>query len=298
METTFKIAQISDIEILLPLVRDFYEYDGHHFNEGVVRTALTEFLNDASLGQVWFILTGETVVGYMVLTLGYSLSFGGRDAFVDEIFIRENQRGRGIGRQAFAFLETWGRQHGLKAIHLEVERVNSRARAVYQALGFAEQEQYLMTCWPGETSARYHFKTADLADFDTLLPLMQEQGIFNDEHSSRVGMKALLGNNNLGNVWLLQNEAGVCGYLVITYSYSLEFHGRDALLDQLYVRQGCQQSDLFLGAIQFARDMAGSMGAHALHIRIKRNEFKVQAAYRAAGFEDDDSYLMTKWIHP
>lgn len=296
MEATFRVAQASDIEILLPLVRDFYEYDQHHFDESVVRTALAEFLNEASLGQAWLILADGLTVGYMVLTLGYSLSYGGRDAFVDEIFVRESQRGRGIGRQAFAFMEAWGRDHGLKALHLEVERANSRARAVYQALGFAEQEQYLMTCWLEEKSVALSFKLAELADIEVLLDLMQEQGLCNDAFTSRASVEALLGNNTMGKAWLIQGETEWGGYLILTYSYSLEFHGRDALLDQLYLRPDYQQPEAEIKAVQFSTEMARAGGAHALHVRVKRREVTIQDVYRAAGFEDDDSYLMTKRI--
>lgn len=297
MEAAFRVAQPSDIEILLPLLRDFYEYDHHHFDEGVVRTALAEFLNDDSLGQAWLILTGDIIVGYTVLTFGYSLDYGGRDAFVDEIFIRENQRGRGIGRQTFAFMETWGRNHGLKAIHLEVERANHQARAIYQALGFEEQDQYLMTCWLGKKWEPDNIKVAELLDVDLLTSLVRERDLFhNAAPMSRTSVTELLNHNPLGRVWLIQDETEVCGYVILTYSYSLEFHGRDALLDQLHLRQNCQQADFTSRSILFAAKMAHSMGAHALHVRVKRNDTQTQEAYRQAGFEDDDSYLMTKRI--
>jgi hypothetical protein len=39
-------------------------------------------------------------VGCVVLTLGYSLELLGRDAFIDEFYLREVYRGRGWGRQA------------------------------------------------------------------------------------------------------------------------------------------------------------------------------------------------------
>jgi GNAT superfamily N-acetyltransferase len=150
MASLFKVAQPSDLETLVPLVRDYYEYDRHYFDESIVRAALTWFLNDETLGRAWLIEVNGVVVGYMILTLGYSLNYLGRDTFVDELFIQESWRGRGLGRAALAFLEAWGREHGVKALHLEVEQANTTARAVYQALGFEDHDQYLMTCWLGE----------------------------------------------------------------------------------------------------------------------------------------------------
>jgi GNAT superfamily N-acetyltransferase len=50
-------------------------------------------------------LNGDETIGYIVLTLGDSLEYHGRDAFVDEIYIRESHRGKGIGAQAIKFVE-------------------------------------------------------------------------------------------------------------------------------------------------------------------------------------------------
>lgn len=149
MEITFKTAKDTDIDLLALFVRDFYEYDQHHFDETIVRAALTRFLSDETLGQTWLILADGEAVGYMVLTLGYSLSHPGREAFVDEIFIQESHRQRGIGRQALAFAEAWCRATGVRALHLEVERENTKARAFYRAIGFENHDQYLMTYWIG-----------------------------------------------------------------------------------------------------------------------------------------------------
>jgi len=37
---------------------------------------------------------GPEPIGYMILTLGYSLEYRGRDAFVDELFVVESRGGR------------------------------------------------------------------------------------------------------------------------------------------------------------------------------------------------------------
>ena len=84
-------------------------------------------------------------VGYVVLTLGFSLEFHGRDAFVDEIYIRAQYRGRGIGGKALAFAEGACRSLGVRALHLEVERKNTAAQAVYRKVGFKDHDRYLMT---------------------------------------------------------------------------------------------------------------------------------------------------------
>ena len=80
-----------------------------------------------------------------MLTLGFSLEFHGRDAFVDEIYIRTTHRGKGIGGRALEFVEAACRPLGVRAIHLEVERNNAQAHTMYHKIGFEYQDSYLMT---------------------------------------------------------------------------------------------------------------------------------------------------------
>jgi hypothetical protein len=44
-------------------------------------------LAEQDLGQVWVLVRDHQPAGYMVITFGYSLEFGGRDAFIDELFV-------------------------------------------------------------------------------------------------------------------------------------------------------------------------------------------------------------------
>jgi hypothetical protein len=78
METTFKIADNSDREILMEFIREFCELDHHPFDDSTIRVALTKILNDDALGRVWLIQDGSEAIGYIVLTFGYSLEYRGR----------------------------------------------------------------------------------------------------------------------------------------------------------------------------------------------------------------------------
>lgn len=155
-----------------------------------------------------------------------------------------------------------------------------------------------MTCWLQAEPLDFNFNKAGLLELDSLLSLMPGQDSDLNKARQRASLSELLGNESLGQVWLIGAETGWCGYLVLTWSYSLEFHGRDALLDELYLNQTCRRPDLERKALQFASQAARLRGAHALHVRVKHSQIQEQEIYREAAFEDDDSYLMTKMIEP
>jgi len=145
MEINFKIAETPDLEILVKFIREYYEFDSHLFEENSIRATLLKLLLDASVGRVWLICKGEAAVGYIVVTFGYSLEYRGRDAFIDEFYIRASDRRQGIGKRTIQFLERICPELGINALHLEVERKNTRAQNFYRQVGFVDQNRYLMT---------------------------------------------------------------------------------------------------------------------------------------------------------
>lgn len=142
---TFRVAERADIETLLQFMREYYEFDHLPFDEQVARTALAKFVDNESLGRIWLICADGEAIGYLVLTLGYSLEYGGRDAFIDEVYIRASHRGRGIGQSALTFAEGVCRTLGVRALHLEVERTNTNAHGLYRKAGFVDHDRYLLT---------------------------------------------------------------------------------------------------------------------------------------------------------
>ena len=145
MEPTFRPAEDGDVDTILAFMRLLYAQDHLPFDEPAARTTLAGIVSDRSLGQVWMIDEGPEAIGYMVLTPGYSLMYRGRDAFVDELFIRADRRRRGIGRKALEIMERACRDLEVRALHLEVERPNVAAQALYRKFGFVDHDQYLMT---------------------------------------------------------------------------------------------------------------------------------------------------------
>lgn len=142
MPMTFRLAEPHDLPAILPLMAEYYAYDGHDFDEPAARAALAELLGDPRCGRAWLIEDDGKAIGYAVLTIGFSLEWRGRDGFVDEIFVKEAYRGKGLGRQALELLLAEARALGIRALHLEVDDDNARARAVYEGLGFKVRDRF------------------------------------------------------------------------------------------------------------------------------------------------------------
>jgi ribosomal protein S18 acetylase RimI-like enzyme len=124
----------------MPLVQAYYEHDGIAFDAAVVRRGLGELLANTSLGGAWLIFDGESAsaIGYFVLTFGFDLEFGGRQATITELYLIPERRRSGVGRAALSFVEETLRSLGIHAFELQVESDNHAARAFYRAFGMRE----------------------------------------------------------------------------------------------------------------------------------------------------------------
>ena len=127
------------------MMRDFYEAEGLEFDPSASSGALATLIQNPALGRVVLLRDGDATAGYFVLALGYSLEFHGRDAFIDELYLSNQYRGRGWGLRAMEHAEEVAQVLGVRALHLEVNRSNEAAQSLYRKLGYRDHDRYLMT---------------------------------------------------------------------------------------------------------------------------------------------------------
>ena len=138
-------ASRADLAILVDLMARFYRESSYRLQRQCARAAFDQLLTDPSLGRVWICEQKAEAVGYIVLTLGFSMEYGGRDGFVDDLFILPQFRGKQLGHQLLDTLIRECDRLGVRALHLEVGPANQRAVSLYRARGFAGSDRRLLT---------------------------------------------------------------------------------------------------------------------------------------------------------
>ncbi|MBD1942164.1 GNAT family N-acetyltransferase [Coleofasciculus sp. FACHB-712] len=145
-----------------------------------------------------------------------------------------------------------------------------------------------------------NFKIAEKSDTKILVKFIGEFYEFEhlkfDESIVRTALANVLHDDSLGRVWLIQNGDEAIGYVVLTFGYSLEFRGRDAFIDELYIQESYRGQGVGMSVIQFIESVCPSLGIQALHLEVERKNTAAQNLYRKVVFKDHDRYLMTKWI--
>jgi ribosomal protein S18 acetylase RimI-like enzyme len=128
-------ALMSDLDAILALMRQLSAYERLTFDLDKARAAMSELLAVQELGAVWVLRDETRLLGYLALCLGFSLGAGGRDAFIDEIFVAEPFRNRGWGTKMIETAIRAAREAGVVAVHLGVQHTNANAMRLYRRLG-------------------------------------------------------------------------------------------------------------------------------------------------------------------
>ncbi|MGB1236062.1 MAG: GNAT family N-acetyltransferase [Planktomarina sp.] len=146
MAAHLTIATIEYMTALVPLVTAFHLEEGITLSPSERITALKPLLRGSPLGEVHLIGPANAPIGYIAISHGYSIEFGGPDAFIDEFYIRPAIRGRGMGSEVMEAIASHLQTIGTRALHLEVAATNDRAAQLYSRKGFVRRQAYnLMT---------------------------------------------------------------------------------------------------------------------------------------------------------
>ena len=143
-DVRFDPASASDGAALPALARAFHAEDGHPLGASGEAALLRVAAGEEPLARAWIVHRAGEAVGYLVLTLGYSVEYGGRDGFVDDLYLGPGLRGRGVGGRLLAFALERAAALGINTLHLEVETGNAGAERLDRAAGFEETGRRLM----------------------------------------------------------------------------------------------------------------------------------------------------------
>jgi GNAT superfamily N-acetyltransferase len=138
--------------------------------------------------------------------------------------------------------------------------------------------------------------TADLEPVFILMRHMQQDDPWSeqfDETTVRSNLAELLRNPHFGLIFLARDKQIVVGYLVLCFDYSLEYRGKGAWIDELFVETSYRGQGIGTQFLDLAERAAREHSAQALHLEVNHGNPAIEL-YRRRGFVDHQRYLMTK----
>ncbi|MBD1843328.1 GNAT family N-acetyltransferase [Cyanobacteria bacterium FACHB-63] len=149
-----------------------------------------------------------------------------------------------------------------------------------------------------DVSVAYHIATSK--DVDVLLELVQEfhqiEKLPFDPVLDRVSLQQFLSNPALGRVWLITERNQVIGYVAVTFSYSIEFRGLGAYIDELYLRSAYRGQGIGTQTLKFVEQFCRSQHIPSISLSVHDDNERAYKVYRKAGYDDRGYQVMMKAI--
>lgn len=135
----FRKMRTEDTQAVLEMMRIFYDSPAvsHDVPEETLRRNVEVCVSDNPLLEGVVFWEQGQVAGYAMLVKSYATEFGGVCIWLEDIYVKQEYRGRGIGTQFLAYAKEQYREKAM-LLKLEVERSNAGAVNVYKRCGFEE----------------------------------------------------------------------------------------------------------------------------------------------------------------
>ena len=135
MSSTIRQIEEKDRQQILEMMRAFYASEAVFSNgsEEIFNTDITNCISDNPYIEGYVFENGNSIQGYAMLAKSYSTEFGKPCIWIEDIYLKDEYRGLGIGSRFFQFIEE---KYPHALFRLEVEAENERAVHVYKKCGF------------------------------------------------------------------------------------------------------------------------------------------------------------------
>jgi len=140
---TIRPATVDDIPLILEFIKELAEYEklAHEVvaTEEILRETLFE---DSSVAEVILGHQGESPISFALFFYNFSTFLGRPGLYLEDLFVKPEGRGQGIGRVMLAYLARLAQQRGCGRFEWSVLDWNQPAIAFYESIGSVAMDDW------------------------------------------------------------------------------------------------------------------------------------------------------------
>jgi GNAT superfamily N-acetyltransferase len=129
-----RVAGADEVDAVADLVAGFRDFYGESTpTDATIAHMVAELIDDE---RTDYLLIGEPAIGLAALRYRPSVWTGADDAWLEDLFVVEPERGRGTGRALVEACIERAAERGCKRLQLDANERNEGAIALYESLEF------------------------------------------------------------------------------------------------------------------------------------------------------------------
>ena len=139
------IAKEDDLPQLADLLAELFtlECDFRPERDKQLR-GLRLILNEPASGRLFVLRVDGRVAGMANALITVSTAEGGRVLLLEDVIVRSEHRGGGLGRRLVEHVLAWAREQGMMRVTLLADRDNHAALDFYRKLGFEQSNMLVL----------------------------------------------------------------------------------------------------------------------------------------------------------
>ncbi len=141
-------------------------------------------------------------------------------------------------------------------------------------------------------------REATKMDIELILNLMENYYSYEDlafkKNDSRKALIDLLSNDDYGFVDLVIINNDVVGYICVTFGFSLEYFGRDCIIDEIYIVPESRRKGIGSHVLKQLEKQLIDKGVKAIHLEVFSKNKQAYHFFLKNGFVVHESSFLSK----
>jgi len=122
-----------DLPKLIELARAYWRFEKiPGFHPKLYRNLVTKIQKNPSQGRIWVAIEGDRPIGYLIAVYLMSFEYGGISTEIDEFYVKDSERGRGVGKSLLKTFRERMRRQKVVQISLRVGKIQPRRNTFLQ----------------------------------------------------------------------------------------------------------------------------------------------------------------------
>lgn len=131
-----------DIPLILSLIKEIAEYENMSNEVIATEESLRKSIFENNRAEVVLVDLDNKTIGYAVYFYNFSTFIGRNGLYIEDIFIKKEARGKGIGKEIFKFLGRKAKEEGCKRMEWTCLNWNEPSIKFYKSLGAVPMDEW------------------------------------------------------------------------------------------------------------------------------------------------------------